>query len=1147
MRWLSSRQNTKQKFTYCSILQNVYKDMQRFYLTRSIDQKIFQKMQLIMKLSFVLFFIGTFCIYANTGYAQDTRVNLHLEQASLTDVFREIEKQSDFRFFYNNTVVSTSKKIDLDTDNESISALLIDLFHGTDIHYRMVENYIVVTNKHDQLDEILSNLSAVQGITITGTVTDNGDPLPGVNVTIKGTTIGVVTDANGKYSIMAPNKTAVLVFSFVGYITDELVVGDQTVVDIALNEDAREIEEVVVIGYGTVKKSDLTGAVSVVNTKNMGEIPSASVLESMSGHIAGVDITMNARPGDTGFALVRGVSNFTNNTPLYVIDGMPTSNIRDFNPNDIESIQVLKDASAAAIYGSRAANGVIIITTKHGSAGPLKINFSANYTIQHFAKPVEMAGSEEWAVLSSASRVTAGLAPIPPGERDLTHDTDWLDALIRPGSLQHYTLSLSGGTPTGRYYVSGEYYNNKGVLYGSGYERYTVRVNTSGQKGIFSYGQTFNVSNNEVDPLQGDIFNALSMAPVVPVKDPNNPGGYGYGGNKNINMGENPIARNDLIDTYNTNLRMQGVLWAELAIWKKRLKYKLNLGYELNFTNSKTLRKEGNWRMNLAYEPSYVNQSSGRADRPLVEHTLTYDQTFGKHVINALIGHSFSADYNNHSISGRISDINRTSDDVYLPVLDAGNSSPIVGGSIDRAALLSYLGRLSYNYDNKYLFTATIRRDGTSRVQKEARWGNFPSVSAAWRITQEPFMNVSWLDDLKIRASYGTLGSMNIGSWDYLATINTYLTMIMGTSQTPNQAAIATRLVNSDIKWETQTQFNIGFDAAFLKNRLAASVDYYISNTNDVLTSMPILMTTGNFGGSPVVNAASIENKGVELSLSWRDRISRDLYYNIGLNVTTTRNKVTDLGYGREYITSGNGKTEIGRPIGDLYIRKYLGVFQSQEEIDNYTWTDPVTGVTNKIIPNASPGDTKFADMNNDGKINDSDKLYLGSPHPLFGMGLNIGMTWKNFDFRMNWYGDFGYEIFNDFKRFLVSGDGVGNADGGYMKGQKWWTPEDPVNIPIPRAGNDRNRLASDYWMENGSWAKLRTLTVGYTIPGVLLKKINVESCRVFFTGYNLLTFTKVSYVDPEYRRDNIWDRGTRGVGAYPNPMSFNFGLQLQF
>lgn len=1099
-----------------------------------------QRQLIFRKMSLVVICLMTLVSFSLTSYAQINNLNTKFENKNVGEVLLGIEKKTNYNFLYNNDQLDTKRIVNIDASDKDVFAVLDELFKGTNISYKVLDSNIIIFDRNKGADSV-SGAAASYTNKIEGKVIDtNGDGIVGVTVLVDGTSNGTMTDLDGNFVLTNVNPKALLKISCIGYKTEKKSIGGKSFLKIILEDDVQQLDEVVVIGYGTVKKKDLTGAVSVVDKKSMTEVPTTSVLEAISGTIPGIEISMNGRPGDTGFATIRGISNFTNNTPLYVIDGLPTGDIRDLSPNDIESIQVLKDASSAAIYGSRAANGVIIITTKKGSPGSVKINFSASYVLQNYKRPFELAGSEEWVKLNDVARTNAGL---PLLTHDLTHDVDWLDEVIRTGHVQQYNLSLSGGNEIGNYYVSGEFYKNEGVIYGSSYERFSVRVNTNAKKGIFSMGQTLTMSNNVVDPTEANtIYDALSMAPVIPVYNPENPGGYGFGNSTTDNcIGENPIAHENLVSRKNKNFRIRGSIFGELAIFKN-LRYRLNLGYELNFDNSKTLRREGDWRMNMAYQPSYVSESSGRFDRPLVENTLTFDDKFGKHALTVMVGNSYQKETYNQ-ISGKIQDILRTSDGDYYDVLNAGVSLAETAGYINRGALISYLGRFNYVYDDKYFLTFTFRRDGSSKVKKENRWGNFPSVSVAWRISNEKFMKSlsGWLNDLKLRASHGTLGNMNIGYYDYLPVINTNLTAVFGKDQLLQNAAIQTLLVNENLKWESQTQTNIGVDLSLYNNRLTLSADYYISKTKDVLTAMPILLTAGNGLGNPVVNAASLENRGFELTAGWQDKVGNVSYF-ANLNVSTVKNKVTSLGYGREDIISNQARTAIGKSVGEFYLIKTDGLFQSDEEIQNYT------NAEGKLIqPDAKPGDVKYIDFNGDGKITEADRQACGSPHSLFQGGLNMGLSWNNFDLKMNWFFDVGCKVFNATKQYMWGADCGGSGNANYLKNFDYWTPENHSEIPRPIAGKITNRRDSDYWLEDGSYLKLKSITVGYSVPQNFIRKIGLNSLRFSVSCQNVLCLTNFTMQDPEYRKDNIWNKGYRGVSAYPNPFAINFGAQLQF
>jgi TonB-dependent starch-binding outer membrane protein SusC len=627
------------------------------------------------------------------------------------------------------------------------------------------------------------------------------------------------------------------------------------------------------------------------------------------------------------------------------------------------------------------------------------------------------------------------------------------------------------------------------------------------------------------------------LLPTIPVKDPANPGGYGYGSESRARtFGTNPVAIANLEDRTNENFRIRGNIWSELKL-RPWLKYRLNLGYETSFDNYKYLRKEGNWTLNQAYDPGIYNENRARFQSALVENTLTFNKVFGKHTVNLVAGQSYQHDTYGQ-IWGTKRNALRNSSGTYYAVLDQGNE-PQTGGYEQEAILLSYLGRLEYNFNEKYLLNAVVRYDGTSRLGRNNQWGTFPSVSAAWRISNEEFFKVNWINDLKLRVSHGTLGSSNIGHWDYIAIINTFSTIAMGTGQGTQQGATQVRLVNPDLRWEKLTQTNFGVDASLLDNKLTVTAEYYIAKTTDVLTSMPIAMTTGNDGGNPVVNAASLRNSGVEFTATYNGQV-KDFNYTVSANVTTLKNKVLELGYGRNNIFMGNTVTQLGEPIGMWYVLQTNGIFQSQDEINNYKNKNGVV-----IQPTAKPGDIRFRDNNEDGQISNADKVIVASPWADWELGLNLGASYKNFDLTMNWFGSFGATVFNGYRSLVDRFDDNSN----YRAGIKPWTPDNP-NTDVPRAfyGSTLNsRGDTDRWLESGSFMRLKFISLSYDLPLSLIQRIGFGSARVSISGQNLITFTKFEGLDPEFNNSaNIFERGFYNFN-YPNLKMYSVGLQFGF
>ena len=985
------------------------------------------------------------------------------------------------------------------------------------------------------------NQSFAQETEITGTVTTvTGEPIPFANILIKGTSQGTSADFDGIYSISAASDQ-ILVFSYVGFKTLEVPVGDQKVVDVQLQEDVATLDEIVVVGYGTQDKKDLTSAISVVKSDQIQKRQTTTVAESLQGLATGVNVRGGGQPGQEAKIEIRGLKNLQNANPLYVIDGLVTTANRDFNPNDIESIQILKDAAAAAIYGSRAANGVIIITTKKGKQGPLQVSVSSKWSVTEVPR-YDLAGQEEFVRLNNMAYDNAD---IPRQDLNLDVNTDWQEEVFRTGLIQDQNVSFSGGGENSSYFMSGNYFGNKGTVIGTKFDRVSFRVNSSGTKGIFSIGENLalsNSKNNEIggpEALRGNPFiDVVRLFPTIPVYDEDNPGGYGYGKSGVANtFAANPVAISNLIDQSIQNFRIRGNVWAELNPFPF-LKYRASFGYETSFDNFKYLRKEGSWTLNQPYEASFTNQNRAQSQTKLLENTLTFTHDFGKHGLTVLAGTTYQKD-SYEQINGlkRNLLVNPNTGE-YFDVLDLGDQAQ-VGGFRNEASLLSYLGRLEYNYDDRYLLNAVFRRDGSSRFSDANKWSNFPSLSLAWRLSNESFFNIESISDLKLRASYGELGSGNIGNYEYQGFINTFGAIVLGTGQNLTPSATQVRLANSELQWETLKQTNLGLDLALFKNKLQITADYFIAKTENVLFGFPILLSTGNDGGNPIANAATVENKGFELNIAYNKVINNDLSFNASLNFTKLNNKLVKLGNGLNESIQGNTITRAGGPVGMWYVLQTDGLFQSQDEINNYTNSEGEV-----IQPGAVPGDIRFVDFNDDGEITNEDKSIVASPWPDFEMGFNAGVTYKDFDFSMNWIGSFGATVYNGYRSIVDRFD----DDSNYRAGVQPWTPENP-NTDFPRIvkGTTLNsRADSDRWLEDGSFARLKYIGLGYSLPQNTLEKIGFSKVRLSLSAQNIITITGYEGLDPEFSNSNIFQRGV-DLGSYPNVQTYSLGVEFGF
>ncbi len=978
-----------------------------------------------------------------------------------------------------------------------------------------------------------------QNVEVKGKVVDDiNDPLPGVSVSIKGTTRGTITDVDGNYSIeVSRNQT--LVFSLVGMTPQEVVYTGQPAINVSLATDDKRLEEVVVIGYQTIKKADLTGAVSVFNPTEMKNTIVTGTVGDALGTLPGLTVRTAGNPGSEGKVEIRGTGTLGDSQPLYVVDGIVSGANRDFNFNDIESIQVLKDASAAAIYGSRAGNGVIIITTKQGKEGKMKIDVSSRMTLQWLPK-YNLTNRDQWIQLNDLAFANGGKAPA----NHFDGNTDWQEEVFKTGIVQDHNISFSGGTKDSRYFISGNYQHNSGTTIGAKSERFTLRSNTSASRNFgdnvtFRIGENIVLSHFGVDELNTNpIIDVYRMLPTIPIHDSNNAakGGYGFGdGSRDVTFGSNPFAKEDFENTTNSNLRIRGNTFTELEAFKM-FKYRFNFGFDFSNDKHKYLRKEGYWTYNQPYDPSSLNKNQAQYQGFVFDNTLEFNKKFDKHDISAVLGISYQTS-TYEQIWGTKNDVLMTGSD-YFDNLDAALSNPKTGNYKDLQKLFSVFGRINYNYDDRYLMSFTMRRDESSKFSPSNRVGYFPSVSAGWRISKESFFDVPWVDDLKLRANYGVLGTSNIGVWDWVSFITVFPQAVFGTGQSVQTGMTQIKLANADLKWEKLSQINAGFDAALLNNKLAISVDYFMKETKDVLTPMQILMVTGNNGGNPNVNAATLQNTGIEVSATWRDKIGKDFGYSFNVNGSFLKNKIKELGYGRTEFTQWDTKSKVGHPIGEWYLIKTDGLFRSEEEVQAHKNSE------GKLIqPNARPGDVRFIDANDDGMITDADRQYCGSTLPKFQLGMNWGFEYKGFDLQLQFSGAFGHKSFNGPRSAYDRFDDNSNYRADYDP----WTPDNPnAKDPRPIYADSRNvRGNQDRWLENGSYLRVKQMALGYNLPKSLLGEV-FSGIRVYVNAQNLITFTSYKGLDPEFLNTNIWDRSYDG-GSFPNPRGVTFGAQVSF
>ncbi|WP_207434826.1 SusC/RagA family TonB-linked outer membrane protein [Sabulibacter ruber] len=1015
---------------------------------------------------------------------------------------------------------------------------------------------------------LLCLAQAVQGQNtgeITGQVVsfDKNEPLIGVSVVVKGTTIGATTDVEGKFSLRASGE-ATLVITYIGFLPQEVSVGGRSTLQVRLQPDTKVLDEVVVTGYQTERKKDLTGAVSVVDTDEMKKQAVANPIKALQGQVAGMVVTGNGSPSAPATVRIRGIGTLNNNDPLYIIDGVPTkAGMHELNPADIESLQVLKDASAASIYGSRAANGVIIITTKRGKAGQTQLSANVYSSVSRYTNRTKMLDTEGYGRALWQAHINNGSDPnsnsvqylfdwgvdpqtgtpvlnkvLVPEYLDAARtmrasNTDWFDEISRTGVIQNYDVSLSNGTENGSYLLSLGYFDNQGVIKTSEFNRLSARLNSDYRffKDRVTVGQ--NLSLTKTKEVGANPMNeAMQALPLVPVRTED---GRGWGGPVGgMNDRQNPVR---VIEDNKQNgydfLRLFGNFFADVKL-VEGLVFRTNVGIDYGNYSHRRYRKR--------YVSGYLNNPENRLEtnqshsiKTTWSNTLNYSYAAGDHRVDAVVGTEYYVDNSNSFWASREGFVVEDDDFMYL---DAGVGDKDNGGSGAKHVLFSYFGKASYSFKDKYLASVTVRRDGSSRFGQNNRFGTFPAFSLGWRLSEESFIknNTTFFDDLKLRFGWGKTGNQEINN---NAIFNLYYTDYANTSYDISgrksgvlpSGFVLRQNANPNLKWEASTMTNFGLDFEILNQRFYGSAEYYIRKTSDILLLPPYIGTLGE-GGNQWVNGASMENKGFELSLGNRTNIGNDLSLDINANISTYRNKVTELpaevvnAYGGD----GRGQNILGRPINSFFGYVADGLFRSQEELDAHAAQN-----------GKGLGRIRYRDLNEDGVINDFDRTWIGSPHPDYTYGFNASLAYKGFDFSFLLQGVAGIDVVNDFK---YSTDFWSVSETGSNKGERLlgaWSPSNP-NSDIPAiALTDANWEArfSTYYVENGSYLKLRNAQAGYTFSGALLQKARVQSLRVYVGGDNLgilLKSKSFTGVDPE----------NPGFG-YPNPTVLTTGLNVRF
>ncbi|WP_254412625.1 TonB-dependent receptor [Dyadobacter diqingensis] len=1137
------------------------------------------KIGLVQFLVTVVFLQGAF---ASETHAQDLlnrRISLNIKEQKISHLLQEIEKQADVRFVFSPKVIDSNRKVSVKAANEPIGTILDTYLKPLGINYQATSKVIVLSTGQQpnpsaaQTEEPvgLSPARPVERI-IKGQVTDEkNEPLIGVSILVKNSAKGIVTDQHGHYSLaIVDEENTVLVFSFIGFIKQEIIAGNQSVINVTLRSDLQKLNEVVVVGYGTQKRGDITGSVGTVKIdREIAGRPSPEIGQALYGQISGVQvITANGRPGTSTSIQVRGINSVSaGSTPLIVIDGLPTPNydLNLINPAIIESIEVLKDASSAAIYGSRGANGVILITTKKGKSGHAKLDINFVSGIQQVIDKIPVMNSAEYAQASIDAAqngwIKSGGDPSAPNtlaarkqyrytwpaafdDPKTLVNTDWQDEIYSIAPINKVDLSVSGGTDKSNYLVSGGFVKQKGIIQTSDYSKYTLGLNTVTKvTDWLEIGGSVNLAlDQEREPFNRIAEWAVQYPSIYPVYSANGylgapanqPGFENYNAILFRPQNGHPLYR-ITDDIRHRRFNALGNMFASVKLLPG-LNFKTALNYFYNRTDDDTYAARDHQLGPAYYTEGSMSVANARTLNFTYQNLLTYDKSFGSHNFSALAGTEYNSSNYYYTLQER-----RGYDNDELKALSAGRTVFQSMDNKNKSALISYFGRLNYNFKEKYLLSASLRRDGSSRFAPNNKWGLFPAVSAGWVLSQENFLkSIPEISQLKLRASYGFTGNDRFDDYRWIGSVQQGRVAFgntLGSSYYPSA------ITNPDLKWERTQQFNIGFDLGLLNNRINVEGDFYRSVSDGLLLDVPVPVVSGFT--SVFKNIGKLENKGIELSITSHNISKGSFRWSTRFNISGNRNKLLALGPDNApmiftpAVFSGMQKiNQVGSPIFSYYGYKYDGVYKNQSEIDS----DPAHYST------ATPGDGRYADVNGDGKLDANDRTQIGNYNPDFIWGLTNNLSYKGFDFSFLFQGVQGTDVLDEnIHRSLLYHEGRNYYKSAVNRWRSEAEPGDGYHYKLSVDLNGYEKTPSSYWINDGSYFRLKSLTLGYTFPAEILQKIRVSSLRVYLTGQNLFTHKDIPVYDPENFSGDMTDASRRGVNAnpYPTAKTYSFGINI--
>ena len=1131
----------------------------------------FKKFLLIMKLCSLILLISLTTASAKTSYSQTTKFTLDLEHVTVKQLFDKIESSSEFIFVYYDNIIDLNKEVTVNANNETVEEILDQAFKTTDNTYKVFERQIVITKKETSESDMEAMLSQQpQKKQIKGRVTDEqGAPLPGVSVIVKGSTVGIATDTEGNFNLQIPNEAKTLVFSFIGMKTQEFSIGNQSNILVKLASETVGINEVVAVGYSTVTRKNVASAITKISDKEIVGLSVTDVRQVLQGKMAGVQVTNNGGdPGAGARVIIRGMGSFTNSDPLFVIDGMQGGDINSIPAQDIESITVLKDASSTAIYGSAAANGVVIITTKRGKKGKMEVQYEGSVGVASVSKRYNMLNASDYVDLVGDIQAAANLQmsdKLKTSDVRITR-TNWQNEVFRNGTVTEHNIRILGGGENSTYSFSAGYLNHESTVIDRNFQRATFgfKLDQSLFNKHVRLSENLRVKNDVNKGVLANFNDALRMPPYLAILDPTNLGGY----SRADKVTDLQDANNPLNSVHNTDYQ------------SRSLNSDLELNAEVDLFSGLTFKSQarfssGNYHdNNFNYPSNGGNFTKTSADMTenynyyysmLLENFFSYNKQFGDHSVSATLGNTYSPSNLYRSVAVAGSDYTSTA----IQNVALANSNSVTGASVNSGkSRLSYFSRIGYTYKNRYVLNVSARRDASSVFGINNRWGTFYGVGLAWTLTEEDFMkSFSSVSNLKLRGSYGKTGNDNIAP--FLTTENIWkgssnnIVYSFGDGTPYSTGSTVNSMANPNLKWEETTQYDAGIDVGFLKNKLNFTFDYYHRDNKDLLISTTLPLTTGlgNPGTSPtlVVNAASMKNTGFESSVSYGDD-SRAVKWDVSANITYSTNQVTALGTlgnipisAADNNNTGNStRTDIGHPLASFYGYKVDHVASTQAEVNalNAATKTKTSGAKTEYITGLKPGDFIFKDINGDGFIDDKDRTFIGNPSPKWQYGGTLNASYKNFDIQLQFQGLGGLNAVNGNKYWFEGMTKPFNQTTDVLR--RWKKDGDVTDIPAAAQNSGTNMAFSTWYVENGAYFRMKNITLGYTLPKTLLNS-TFTKFRVYIAIQNAFTLTKYTGYDPEISSSSPNDNNNyifaRGIDMTqrPNPTTYRFGLQLNF